>query len=493
MAFADQFSKLTDGTIDISTARTTATVERDVLTTSVLEGVTFSTPYIYGGASYYGVPEYVGCADRGDTLMGNCRQLSVCVARATVWADMVENLLGGTNTHEVSFNSELLPALLDGTCNVITSSPVTIHEQLADQPGDILDKARGYVMAPRAFARDPLTLTTRNDDIEFSDMVNWILRALIVAETKNITQDKADLFPTTDLFGEEYAHIFQNAIAAGGNYAELYARSFQAKLPRGDDGINTPHTHADDGGLLYPIPLGKVDIAEIADTVGPAPQGTLESIGQRQNFTCGILDGRPGLAEWNTTTGNWSGIDVDFCRGIAAALFAGKFEAKLVLIQFNSLEDGFMALSTGELDALSGAVYNMVNDIREPTTEQGFAFSDIYYYQQQAVDGDDVKTLAMATREDDVQWTDFVRSLVSSTIHAEAFGITQDTAVEMPLFQLLGSDSDYLQAFRDVILAVGNYAEVYERNMEIHIRRADNIRNTLNNFTTPMFFANWKF
>ena len=152
-----------------------------------------------------------------------------------------------------------------------------------------------------------------------------------------------------------------------------------------------------------------------------------------------------------------------------------------------------MALSTGELDALSGAVYNMVNDIREPTTEQGFAFSDIYYYQQQAVDGDDVKTLAMATREDDVQWTDFVRSLVSSTIHAEAFGITQDTAVEMPLFQLLGSDSDYLQAFRDVILAVGNYAEVYERNMEIHIRRADNIRNTLNNFTTPMFFANWKF
>ena len=487
MPFSEQFEALASGKIDISTAQTTSTVERDILISSILSGVTFSTPYVYGGASFFGIPEYVDCADRGDTLLGNCRNLAVCVAKATVWADMVENILGGSVTYEVSFNSELLPRLLDGTCNVITSSPLTIHEQLAEQSGDTAEQVSQYVLAPRSFARDPLTLTTRNDDVEFSDMVNWIVRALVVAETMDITQDTAHLFPTTDLFGEDYVDMFQNAIAAGGNYAELYKQSLQDVFPRGAKGINTPHLNAEDGGLLYPIPLGEID-KEITSQVGPVPGGTLEIIGQREKFNCGILEGRPGLAEWNETANDWMGIDVDFCRGIAAALFAGDYETELELVPFQSVEDGFLALFEKEVDALAGAVYNMVNDIREPTTEQGFAFGDIYYYQQ---DGSDVKTLAMATREDDVQWTDFVRSLVTSTIHAEAFDINQATAVDMPLFELLGSV--YLQAFRDVILAVGSYAEIYERNMETHIPRISNTRNTLNGGETPMFFANWKF
>ena len=250
------------------------------------------------------------------------------------------------------------------------------------------------------------------------------------------------------------------------------------------------YLNSEDGGLLYPIPLGKVDDAELTSEFEPVVSGTLEIVANRTKFYCGILEGRPGLAVWDETAEDWMGFDVDFCRGIAAALFAGDYEKELEVVPLQSLDDGFTALFKEELDVLAGAVYNMVNDIREPTTQQGYAFSDIYYYEQ---DSDDVKPLAMATRQNDVQWTDFVRSLVSSTIHAEAYGINQATAVKMPLFELLGLDSDYLQAFRDVILAVGNYAEIYERNMEVHIPRVNNTRNTLNDGDTPMFFANWKF
>ena len=109
------------------------------------------------------------------------------------------------------------------------------------------------------------------------------------------------------------------------------------------------------------------------------------------------------------------------------------------------------------------------------------------------IDGrrDAVVTLAMATREDDPQWSDLVRSMTSSTIHAEIVGITSMTANTMPVLELFGPS--YLQAFRDVILAIGNYKEIYERNMESHIPRVNNTRNNLNSGLNPMFYANWRF
>ena len=192
---------------------------------------------------------------------------------------------------------------------------------------------------------------------------------------------------------------------------------------------------------------------------------------------------------------NWNGIDVDYCRGLAAAMFAGDVTTdSLILMPYKSEEDGFVALAADEIDILSGATYTMENDVLEPATGQGFAFGSIYYYDEHGddLDGDNsVYPLSMATRQNDPQWSDFVRLMIVGTIQAEATGVTQATAIDMPTLDLFGPM--YQQALRDMVLNIGSYAEIYERNMEMYLPRLNNTRNTLNNGETPMLFSKWKF
>ena len=158
---------------------------------------------------------------------------------------------------------------------------------------------------------------------------------------------------------------------------------------------------------------------------------------------------------------------------------------------YATLEEGFLALANGEIDMLAGATYSMENDVKEPTTGVGFAFSDVRYYYKGNGSDYDIHPLAMATREDGNQWTDFVRSMVTGTIHAEASDITRANAIDMPVIELF-SDL-FRQSLRDVILIIGNYAEIYEETMERHLPRTENTRNTLNSGGSPQFYVNWKF
>lgn len=72
--------------------------------------------------------------------------------------------------------------------------------------------------------------------------------------------------------------------------------------------------------------------------------------------------------------------------------------------------------------------------------------------------------LGLVTRETDPTWSSFVNWVVISTMYAEEIGITQREGEKMPLQFLFGPL--YTRVFRDVIQAVGNYAEMYERNIE---------------------------
>ena len=493
MPFREQFASIANGTVDLSTEETTHSMQRDIREPISHNGFMFSNAFFFSGTMFAGIPDFVDCADRGETLVGICRDLSVCVLEGSVTENIVQNHLGGSVTHAVTFSGDMFARLSDGTCNVITSVPLIIHEQRAREA----NYTGPYVFGTRFFSRDPLAMTTRNGDPQFGDLINWVLRAMVVAETLNITQATADQFPTTDLFGEENSKMFQHAIAAVGNYGDLYAKYYEQKVPRGEAGMNTPHLRPEDGGLLYPSPLGNIGVGSVGDDEvqpAPVPNGTMDTINQRQQLYCGIVVGRPGLAEWNSTMDAWSGIDVDYCKGLASAVFGGgEVEHALVLVEFDLLEDGFVALANKELDVMAGALYNMVNDVMEPTAGQGFTFGFIYYYSTCEGDeepGDAVCPLALATREDDVQWSDFVRLISLSTVHAEANGITQQTAIDMPTLELFGPL--YRQAMRDVVLWIGNSADIYQRNMEQYIPRVENTRNTLHQGGTPLFYANWQ-
>ncbi|MEO1890976.1 MAG: amino acid ABC transporter substrate-binding protein, partial [Candidatus Thioglobus sp.] len=45
---------------------------------------------------------------------------------------------------------------------------------------------------------------------------------------------------------------------------------------------------------------------------------TLEDVQAKGSLTCGVSTGTPGFSSPDSS-GNWSGIDVDVCRAVAAA------------------------------------------------------------------------------------------------------------------------------------------------------------------------------
>lgn len=77
--------------------------------------------------------------------------------------------------------------------------------------------------------------------------------------------------------------------------------------------------------------------------------------------------------------------------------------------------------------------------------------------------------LALVTLEDDPKWSSFVNLVVTATIHTEEQGINQNTGGRMPLVFLFGPL--YTLLFRNTIQAVGNYAEMYERNLAASMPR----------------------
>lgn len=111
----------------------------------------------------------------------------------------------------------------------------------------------------------------------------------------------------------------------------------------------------------------------LAATAQAAP--TLEAVKQRGYLKCGISQGLPGFSTPGLQ-GEWSGIDVDFCRAVAAAVFgdAGK-------VQFAPLssKERFTALQSGEVDLLSrNTTWTISRD-----TELGFNFAGVIFYDGQ--------------------------------------------------------------------------------------------------------------
>ena len=76
---------------------------------------------------------------------------------------------------------------------------------------------------------------------------------------------------------------------------------------------------------------------------------TLATVKARGALSCGS---NPGLAGFGLpdAQGNWSGLDVEFCRAIAAAIFDDPKKVKFVPL---TAKDRFTALQSGEVDVLA--------------------------------------------------------------------------------------------------------------------------------------------
>ncbi|MGJ4947463.1 amino acid ABC transporter substrate-binding protein [Bradyrhizobium sp. HKCCYLS20291] len=115
-------------------------------------------------------------------------------------------------------------------------------------------------------------------------------------------------------------------------------------------------------------------LAPVMASVG-AQAETLKTVKDRGMVACGVSQGLPGFSNPDDK-GNWTGLDVDVCRAIAAAIFNDPTKVKYVPL---SAKDRFTALQSGEIDVLSrNTTWTLSRD-----TSLGANFAGITYYDGQ--------------------------------------------------------------------------------------------------------------
>ena len=102
---------------------------------------------------------------------------------------------------------------------------------------------------------------------------------------------------------------------------------------------------------------------------------TLKAVKDRGSLICGVSQGIPGFSNPDDK-GNWTGLDVDYCRAIAAAVFNDPSKVKYSPL---SAKDRFTALQSSEIDVLArNSTWTSSRD-----TSLGLNFTAVNYYDGQ--------------------------------------------------------------------------------------------------------------
>ena len=95
--------------------------------------------------------------------------------------------------------------------------------------------------------------------------------------------------------------------------------------------------------------IGTVALGAALAAGGAHAAETLDAIKDKGFVQCGVSQGLPGFSNPDDK-GEWTGLDVDYCRGIAAAIFG---DASAVRFTPLSAKTRFTALTSGEVDILA--------------------------------------------------------------------------------------------------------------------------------------------
>jgi len=106
-----------------------------------------------------------------------------------------------------------------------------------------------------------------------------------------------------------------------------------------------------------------------------ASASTLEEVVKKGELTCGVSTGVPGFSATDSK-GVWKGLDVDFCRSVAAAVLGDASKVKYIPL---TAKERFTALQSGEIDVLSRVTtWTATRD-----TSLGLNFAGVNYYDGQ--------------------------------------------------------------------------------------------------------------
>ncbi|MBC7154444.1 MAG: amino acid ABC transporter substrate-binding protein [Rhodobacteraceae bacterium] len=252
-----RFSALASGEIDVLSRNTTWTFSRDADL-----GFTFVGVNYYDGQGFM-VPKALGVSSAKE-LSG----ATVCIQTGTTTELNLADYFRKNNMQyepvPIESNAEAQQQYLAGACDVYTTDASGLASTRATfaNPDD-------HILLPEIISKEPLGPLVRQGDDKWADIVRWTLNALIAAEEYGITSANIEeLAKGTEnpeinrVLGKEgdlgamigldaaWAH---RAIAANGNYGEIFAATIGESTPIGlARGLNAQWTQ---GGLQYSPPF----------------------------------------------------------------------------------------------------------------------------------------------------------------------------------------------------------------------------------------------
>ncbi|KAL7538406.1 hypothetical protein ACHAXR_011016 [Thalassiosira sp. AJA248-18] len=333
---------------------------------------------------------------------------------------------------------------------------------------------RNFTVGRKTATKEPIGIVSRNNDREFSDIINWVVQALFYGEEHGLAKDPTLCQNSTRETSHNVSDLdFMNAVHCVGNYGEIFDGEMNN---RGMNQINNGT------GMLYAIPFGNLNKDNTMN-----PSKTMTKIMNKGSLNCGVVvpddfEGNvtvvvPDDFEGNVTESNkLIGMSVDYCRTLAAALLSGDSKDVNFLTFRESNNTSYIALANETIDVVVGGRVQQKYDFALSPSLGGFHFSTPYYYGNESA-GNDVSSYSMATREDDVLFASFFNCIVMSTFYAQENFIQSERSKEMPLVSVFGSSLRW--ALRDAIDCSGSYEQLYVKHFG-EVSEVDRGRNTLN-------------
>ncbi|HLU30296.1 MAG TPA: transporter substrate-binding domain-containing protein, partial [Acidimicrobiia bacterium] len=208
--------------------------------------------------------------DSGINSLSDFEGRSICVQSGTTTETNLGTTMAGLGVQFTPVIFETAPVLAsaydDGQCDGWTtdSSGLVSIQQTLRVPDD-------HKILPVLISKEPLGPAVLHGDDQWFDIVKWTVFALFTAEEYGVTQANVDEMlvsardpqvlrllgaPGNESYVEQLglsADAFYNAVAAVGNYGEIFERHLGAgSVFQLERGLNAQYY---DGGLLYGYPF----------------------------------------------------------------------------------------------------------------------------------------------------------------------------------------------------------------------------------------------
>lgn len=123
--------------------------------------------------------------------------------------------------------------------------------------------------------------------------------------------------------------------------------------------------------VMLPIVMNKIG------ETPPSGEGTLSAIQNRGFVKCGAYSTAPGFSYLNPASNEFEGLDIDFCKVLAATILGDATAIEIIPVTGASR---FPILQSGEADVLLGTSWTLSRD-----TSLGFDFQPTTFYDGQGM------------------------------------------------------------------------------------------------------------